>query len=174
MAGPRYIERRGFTLGMSFGVGGMGTETGAIDCLDCVGDPLAGGLTFHVGAMITPRLALLVEYAGSVKQLDAVGFNNFSQSMALIGAQYWLTPKVWLKGGFGYAYAAVSYDDGWVVEDQGVADGGALAAAIGYEILSGPRFAIDLQARVGVGVYESLDYSDQIQSGHIGIGLSWF
>ena len=174
MVAPQYTERRGFTVGLSFGVGGMGTETGAIDCFDCEGDPLAGGVTAHIGYMISPRLSLLLEWSGSFKNLDAVGAEMFIQSQGLIGAQYWLTPKLWLKGGLGASYASVSYDDGWAQQDVGVAEGGALAAAIGYEILSGPRFAIDLQARLGVGLYESFNYRDQIESGHIGVGFSWF
>lgn len=178
-AGPQYITRRGFFGGVSFGVGGMGTQTGAINCIDCDGDPLAGGMNGHVGYLITPRLALMVEFSGSAKQLDAVGANMFTQSMGLISAQYWLRPRLWIRAGLGAAFASLTFDDGWAQEDYAIADGGALSASIGYEIMSTPRFAIDLFGRVGVGIYQGTneqgqDYADQIESGHIGVGFNWF
>lgn len=177
--GPQYISRSGFTAGISFGVGGMGTDTGALDCLDCGGDPLAGGVNMHVGYMISPNLALMVEYAGSSKQLDSFGANRFGQHMGLISAQYWPLPRLWIRGGLGAAFASLTYDDGWVQEDYAIADGFALAASVGYEVLSGPRFSIDVFGRLGVGIYQGtndqgVDYADQVESGHIGVGFNWF
>ena len=165
--GSQVIERRGLTLGMSFGVGGM-------DCPVCSGDPMAGMFSFNIGAMINPRTAILLEVGGSMKALDETGFTMLMQTQALIAAQYWVAPKVWIKGGLGFSHLSISYDDGFVAADDPIADGGAAMASVGYEILSGPRFAIDLQGRLNVGSYKNGNDTESIQSAIIGAGFSWF
>lgn len=169
-----FFSRRGLTMGLSLGAGGMGSDTGAIECQDCQGDPLAGSFSFHIGAMLNPRLALVFEAWLTTKALDSVGFTRVDQSMAMIAGQYWVTPRAWLKGGIGFSHLSLSYDDGFAVADEPVADGGALMGAAGYEVMAAPNFSVDVQLRLGVGTYEGVGWSDQIQSGIIGVGINWF
>lgn len=171
--GPGY-HRRGLTLGVSLGIGGMDSDTGAIYCDGCDYQPVAGGGSFHIGGMLNPRLALLFEVWSTGKQLDAVGANSLWQHLVMVAAQYWVSPQLWLKGGIGFAHLSLQYDDGYYYEDQPVADGGALMGALGYEVLAGPRFSVDLQLRLGMGSYEGLGFGDQIQSGTFGAGLNWY
>ena len=168
-AAPDPFDRRGLTLGASMGVGTMDAE-----CLDCQGNPLAGAFSMHIGAMVSPRLALVVDISGSFQQLDELATVTVGQYMAVLAGQYWVTPKLWIKGGIGASHVSLTYDDGFGPVDEPVADGGALMGAIGYEIVTGPRFAIDLQARMGVGTYEVASGSETLQSGIVGVGFSWF
>lgn len=173
-AGPGFFYRKGFTLGFGFGLGGMATDTGAIECIDCDYDPVAGAFDFHVGGMLNPRLALLFEYWGTGKQLDAIGTTMFFQHLVMVAAQYWVSPRLWLKGGLGFSHLSWQYDDGYVREDEPVADGGALMGALGYEIVTGHKFALDVQLRLGAGTYEGLAIGDQIQVATVGLGVNWY
>lgn len=168
-AAANQFERRGLTMGISFGVGGMD-----IECIDCQGNPMSGAFAMHIGAMINPRLAIVLDVSGSYKQLDATGATMLGQYMAVVAGQYWVSPKLWIKGGIGASHLSWSYDDGWGAVDEPIADGAAIMGGIGYEILTGPRFAIDLQARMGVGTYEARGATETVQSGTLGAGFSWF
>jgi hypothetical protein len=169
-----FFYRRGLTLGVGLGIGGMDSDTGALDCDNCIYTPITGALDFHIGAMINPRLALLFELWVTAKPLDEAGTSTLSQSMAMVGVQYWLSPQLWIKGGLGFSYLNLSYDDGYYVEDAAVAEGGAIMGALGYEVMSAPRFAIDLQLRLGAGTYQGLGFGDQIHALTVGGGINWY
>ena len=165
-------ERRGLAIGFGIGFGGMQSEDGPIDCLNCDYDPVAVGFDFHIGGMINPRLALLLEVWGQAQTLDADGTALLTQSLAMVGLQYWVTPRLWLKGGIGAAALQVSYDNGYSQQDEQIDEGGAVMAAVGYELLTGRRFAMDLQLRIGAGTYQGIN--DQITSTTVGLGFNWY
>jgi hypothetical protein len=169
-----FFYRRGLTLGVGLGIGGMDSDTGAIDCYNCTYSPVAGAGDFHIGGMISPRLALLFELWITAKPLDEYGADTLSQTMAMVGVQYWLSPQLWIKGGLGFSYLSLSYDDGYYIVDEAVAEGGAIMGAVGYEVLSAPRFAIDIQLRLGAGTYQGLGFGDQIQALTVGGGINWY
>lgn len=168
-SGPAIPFRRGLTLGFGFGIGDMSADSGPIDCFDCSYNPLAGAFDFHIGGMINPRLALLFELWGAVKTLDANGSESLVQTMAMVAAQYWMGPRLWLKGGLGAAHLSYSYADGY---SDPIDDGVAVMGAVGYEILIGSQFALDLQLRLGSGAYEGI--AEQINAGTVGVGFNWY
>jgi hypothetical protein len=47
-----------------------------------------------------------------------------------------------------------------------------VAGSIGYELVSHPRFALDLELRAGTGFYREQDVAAHNES--IGVGLSWY
>lgn len=169
---PPPMERRGLALGFGFGFGGMNSESGAGDCIDCNYDPIAFGLDFHIGGMLNPRMALLLELQGTWQTLDADGFNYLSQTMMLGALQYWLSPQLWIKGGIGFSGLDVHYDDGYYAEDAHIDSGIGLLGAIGYEVAHSTRFAIDLALRLSTAKYDAVD--DTINSAIIGIGFNWY
>lgn len=170
--GPAFPMRNGLTLGMSLGIGDMSAESGPIECFDCSYNPGAVAFDFHIGGMLNPRLALLFELWFAGKTLDSVGNELLLQTMAMAAAQTWVTPRLWLKGGLGLAHLSYSYDDGYYADEEPIADGVAVMGAVGYDILVGPRFALDLQLRLGVGSYDGI--GDSIQTGVFGVGFSWY
>ena len=176
---PAYREPGGFhhranrlAWGISFGVGGMhDSGDGIASCDNCNYNPLAGEIDGHIGGMLNSRTALLFEAQANIQTIHSDALNGdttITQSAAMVALQYWLTPILWIKGGLGFAH--LSYDNDYVTEDLG--SGGAIMGAIGVELMSGRRFALDLQGRIIEGSYKGLD--DQVTSGTIGLGLNWY
>ena len=127
-------------------------------------------LQLHVGGMLTPRLAVLAELWAVIAPREECRRNvcetdAISQVNVGIAAQFWITRRFWLKGGFGTSK---------LVEEpgQGDADGIAISGAIGFEVFSSPYLAIDVQLRGAIGSYKGLD--DRIGQFHVQVGFSWF
>tara|TARA_R110002096_G_scaffold433887_2_gene653771 strand:- start:79345 stop:79959 length:615 start_codon:yes stop_codon:yes gene_type:complete len=158
---PIGIQRDGFVIGFSVG-GGVLTND---QCDSC--DSLEGGaFELHLGFMVTPQLALLVEGFGVSHTEQDI---TLSQSMGLLAAQYWVTPKLWIKGGLGSGRISVSNDAG---EQLGVSEQGAGAMiAAGYEVYQGRAFAVDLSLRSAAVSY---DESDTVTQTAATVGFNWY
>jgi hypothetical protein len=178
---PVYREPGGFhyranrlTFGVSFGVGGMHDGgSGLTGCDNCDYNPLAGEIDGHIGGMLNSRMALLFEAQANIQNVHsdaANGDTTVTQAAAMVALQYWLAPILWIKGGLGFAH--LSYDNNTLGLTDDVASGGAIMGAIGVELLSGRRFAMDLQGRIIEGEYNSL--GDHVTSGTIGLGFNWY
>lgn len=169
---PPPPERDGFTIGFGIGLGGMNSDSNLTECFDCDVDPIAAGIDFHIGGMINPRMALLFEFWGHAQQIDEAGVNVLSQSLAMGAIQYWTSPRLWLKGGLGFASLDVSYDDGYIYDEAEIDSGLAILGAIGYELVHSHSFALDLQLRLASAGYEGID--ETVNVGMIGIGFNWY
>ena len=44
--------------------------------------------------------------------------------------------------------------------------------AVGFEVMSARNFAVDLQGRLNLGGFNSLD--DKVTSGSVGVGINWY
>jgi hypothetical protein len=166
----------GLVWGVSLGVGGMSSEDGPIECPSCTYSPLAWSVELHLGGMLSPQLALLGEFQGNVQTVEEVGGGEGTKSLAqvaaMVAAQYWITPQLWVKGGLGVSHLEFNYDDYYQTIEEPIDDGGVVLLGIGYEILSGRDFAVDLQGRYIVGSYDGID--DKISSGTVGLGVNWY
>lgn len=170
-----FHDRAGrMALGFSFGLGGMTANDESIGCAGCDYDPIAVEFDFHIGGMLSPRLALLFEVQANVQTVaeNAYYVETLGSGAGMIAAQYWLTPQLWLKGGLGFASLSVSRDDGYVTESSDSVEGGAAMGAVGYELLSARTFSIDLQGRLITASYDDIDAN--ITSGTVGVGFNWF
>jgi hypothetical protein len=160
------------SYGFGLGVGGMYDGGSAItSCANCDVQPLAGEADFHIGGVLSPRLALLFELQGNIQTVHSDAFNGdtlLKQGAAMFAAQFWVLPQLWLKGGIGFANLQV--DDAYFLEDFGT--GVAFLGAAGVELFSARNFALDLQGRVLQTSYNSLD--DNVTSATIGIGIDWY
>lgn len=158
--------------GFGVGLGGMSDSGSAItSCDNCNVKPLALELDAHLGAFVGPRLALMFEGQVNSQTVHSDNFNGdtfLTQGAAMFAAQFWLLPQLWIKGGIGFAHLTV--DDTYFTQDFGT--GVAVMGAAGIELLSARNFALELQARIIEGSYNSLN--DNVTSGTIGIGLSWY
>jgi hypothetical protein len=178
--GPGY-GRHGFhhrmnrlAWGFSIGIGGMGDHgSGITNCTGCDASPAALEIDAHLGGMLTDRFAILLELQSNAQTVSATGRDStyLEQDLAMIAAQYWLLPQVWVKGGVGVAH--LGFDSAYSDGGAPVANGGALMAAIGFEIFSGRLFAMDLQARIVEGTYKA-DLGDSITAANIGLGFNWY
>jgi hypothetical protein len=86
--------RRGITLGFGVGLGAMDSDSGLTECFECDISPAALAFDFHLGAMISPHLAIMGEVYWHAQTLDEEGFNWLSQTMLLAAAQLWVTPQL--------------------------------------------------------------------------------
>jgi len=109
------------------------------------------------------------EINGRTVHSDALnGDSVLTQNAAMVAGQYWLLPILWVKGGVGLA--GLEQDNRYVTYDYGT--GVAFMGAAGVELLSARFFAIDLQARIIDGVYNS--GNGNITAGTIGLGFNWY
>ncbi len=164
-----FFVRRGLTAGVGLGVGALSTDSGIFDCVDCAFSPAAVSIHGHLGGMLDHRTALMGEYWGQMQRLDYFGDAYGVQHMLMGAIQHWLHPQLWIKGGLGLASLQVSYYDGFVDE---LNHGTAIMAAAGYEIAFAPDFSLDIQLRVGSGMYRYVQ--DRATTAVIAGGLSWF
>ena len=160
------------TLGFGIGLGGMGDNGSAItSCDNCNYNPLALELDGHIGGMLTPRFGLMFEaqFNGQTIHSDFLnGDTTLSQGAAMIAAQVWLLPILWVKGGLGFA--SLQTDDTFFTRDLG--SGLAVMGAVGVELMSARSFALELQGRLIEGTYNS--GNDHVTSGTIGLGINWY
>ena len=160
------------TFGVGIGLGGMSDGGSAISsCDNCNFNPLALEGDLHIGGMLSPRFALMLELQGNIQTIHSDRFNGdttLSQGAAMLAAQAWLVPVLWIKGGLGFA--SLRTDDAFFTTDLG--NGVAVMGAIGLELLSARNFAFELQGRIIDGRYNS--FGDNVTSGTVGIGINWY
>ncbi len=158
---PIGIQRDGFVIGFSLGAGALTND----QCESC--DSLEGAAAeFHLGFMVSPQLALLVEgYGLSHAELNT----TLTQSTGVFAAQYWVSPKFWLKGGLGSGHISLSNDLG---EELAVSEEGAAGMiAAGYEFYQGRAFAVDVSLRAAAVSYEE---SDTVTQTAATLGFNWY
>ncbi len=172
-----FWDREGRLMwGVSIGLGGMSGSDGPIDCATCDYNPVAVEVDGHVGGMLSARLALMAEVQANVQTVDEQDYGEgtvtLAQGALMFAAQYWVVPKVWIKGGIGFSHLEFNYDDAYQSQSEPIDDGGVFMVGAGIELLSGREFALDLQGRYIRGSYDGI--KDQISSGTIGLGVNWY
>jgi hypothetical protein len=127
------VTDRPFTIGLGIGGGGLQLRDRLTDSTT---SQWGTSYTARLGFGLAPGLILLWDIEGAVVTRNASFVRQTAQLAAL---QLFLTDRLFLKGGFGVAQ--VSQDDISFSEWGGAAMGG-----IGYEILQGWRWSIDVEA----------------------------
>jgi hypothetical protein len=169
-----FHNRQGrLTFGFSGGLGYMNSDVfGDIGCSGC--SSAAFGVAGHIGGFIGPRLALMFELQVNGQQVSQERFFEddifLFQTAAMIAAQYWVTPQLWIKGGIGLAHLEEQTRDGFAGLE--IANGTAIMGAVGFELFSSRYLSIDLQGRLLNGSYDGIN--DNITAGTIGVGINWF
>ncbi len=167
-----FHDRMGrIAVGLSFGLGGLRDNgSGVTDCDNCT-NGLAIGLDGHIGGMLNPRFALLLESqvnGRTVHSNRADADTVLTQAALMVAGQFWITPQLWVKGGLGVANLRA--DDRYVIYDYGY--GLAVLGAVGFELLSARDFSVDLQGRLLDGAYNA--GTDHVTSATVGVGVNWF
>ena len=152
-------------LGLSLGYGVMTSER----CSSC--DSLDGlGLDLHIGWMLNPQLAVVLEVFG-VSHTENLGGDltqTLSQTAGLVGAQFWVTPQIWLKGAIGSGHLTLSNNFGEAIDQSD--DGGAAMIAAGVEVLQSGNFTLDIQLRAGAVAYEN----ETMSMSALTLGANWY
>jgi Outer membrane protein beta-barrel domain len=172
-AQPGYAPPGGFSIGL----GAMSTNGESVPCNGCDYNPAAFEVDFHIGGFLSPRFALMLEVQGNGQTVESVnggeGTVTLVQGTAMAAAQYWLTPKLWIKGGIGAAHLSKDYNDAYGTQTQPLDNGAAVMGAIGYEVYSTREFSVDLQGRLIEGSYKN-GVENRITSGSVGLGFNWY
>jgi hypothetical protein len=170
-AAELHDEREGrIAIGGSLGGGGMTVDNDAIGCPGCDYDPLGVEVDLHFGSMVSARQAMLFELQVNYTSVDdnMLFIDKLGTGAAMLTTQYWLTRPAWVKGGFGFATVSVTKEEGNIRQHGAGSMGLALMGAAGYEVVTAPHFAIDVQARLISGV------GGGTNAASLGVGVNWY
>jgi len=163
-------ERHGLVIGASLSVGVLESDVSDFSCNGC--NAAAGALDMHIGTMLTPRLSLQGEIHLQDRTLDAVGDVSLTQTMVLLAVQYWLIPRLWIKGGIGSGHLSIDYANGGPASSEDLGTGLALHGAVGYELMHSARFGLDFQLMTGFTNYS--ERQENVSTTSAGFGVNWY
>jgi len=170
--GPPAPRARRIGFGGGVGLGFMENRYDDLACVDCDYEPIAASVHGYFGFFLNPQLMLLAEVDGSGQRLDAVGSNFLIQTTFVLGAKFFIDPKLWIKGGIGWGGLTITYDDALGPVDEELAQGGAVMLGVGYEFFRNMNFAMDGNFKFTGAGYDSLD--DEIYTGTFNLGFNWY
>jgi hypothetical protein len=161
-------------FGFSIGLGGMSVDGQDVECNDCGYSPIGIEFDGHIGGMLSDRFGLMLELQANAETIEDNAYQTSSlvQGTAMIAGQYWVTPRLWLKGGIGLSHLSVDSEDYYGGYTEGVDDGVALMAGVGYELYQSQRFGLDLQGRLISAGYDGID--SKVTAATIGLGFNWY
>jgi len=139
------IERKGLIVG-----GGIGG--GSMTCDGCNSTSGFAG-QFHIGGMLTEKVALVLDGSGITREEDGA---TLTSGVSVAAVQYFVSPRVWIKGGVGAGILQASVEKLSVTSDPGL----AFAGGIGVDLLQKQKFTIDLQARFTTASIEGDRYNN--------------
>ncbi len=155
--------RHGFVIGGALGGGVIWAG-----CDDCDVRPSIG-LDFHVGGMLSPRLALLFNASGATSYTQDIAPTRYVASLLYAGAaQYFLAQPIWIKGGVGVARVVQS--DAPLFETFESETGFGFLLAGGFELLQRETFALDAQLAVSPAFYSGTSVTDVVAL----VGVNWY
>jgi hypothetical protein len=139
------IERKGLIVGGSLGGGSM----------SCDGCDSTSGLAaqLHIGGMLTEKVALVLDGSGITRDEDGA---TLTSGVSAAAVQYFVSKRVWIKGGVGGGVLQARVDKISVTSDVGL----AFIGGIGVDLLQKQKFAIDLQARFTTASIEGDRYNN--------------
>lgn len=155
--------RHGFVIGGALGGGVIWAG-----CEDCDVRP-SMGLDFHVGGMLSPRLALLFNASGATSYTTDFAPTRYVASLLYApAAQYFLAKPIWIKGGVGVARVVQS--DAPLFVTFGTETGFGFLVAGGVELLQRDTFALDAQLAASPTFYAGTSMTDVVAL----IGVNWY
>jgi len=139
---------------------GVGIGMGSVSCDGCETSEIEVAFDFHLGGFVSPQLAIMWDYGGLV---DSEGDLTAVLASHTAAAQYWVAPKVWIKGGLGVAQAYVSFGS---ESDSEFGVAGLVGG--GYDIMQSNNFVLDVSARLSFLDFDELNTNLTMITGIIG------
>jgi hypothetical protein len=136
---PRLVTDRPFTLGGGIGFGGLSSK----DAYGTTTTTNGMAYTFRLGFGLRPGLLLLWDVEGSIVNRNG---SATSQTANFAALQIFATHRLFLKAGFGLA--EVVRNDAYSGYDTVSDWGGAAMAGLGYELIQGWNWSLDIEATV--------------------------
>lgn len=156
---------------------GAGVYGGEINCENengdfCDGVTEAGGIDLHANYFFTPRWGAYVDVFPMVHTEDNW---TFTHNVVTVGAKWRPVPILTLTAGVGSAQARLRYHVGGLQAEAETKVVSAVLLAAAVELVRGRSFAIDLQARAGIGFYQEDDNGNgeaDVVGRNLGIGAA--
>jgi hypothetical protein len=173
-----FHERSGFLIGLGLGAGNLQFTAEPSENEETFGSVF---MEAHFGGFVNPRLALILELWGSTHALDPDIYQyeaSVNQTNVHAGAQYWFTPRMWLKAAFGTSRLEVSGCPDSLPfpcgppDLQGTRKGFGGFGALGYEVLHRPGYSLDLQLRLAGAGFK--DDGGRTASGSFNFAFTWY
>jgi hypothetical protein len=133
------VTDRPFTLGGGIGFGGLSSK----DAYGTTTTTNGMAYTFRLGFGLRPGLLLLWDVEGSIVNRNG---SATSQTANFAALQIFATHRLFLKAGFGLA--EVVRNDAYSGYDTVSDWGGAAMAGLGYELIQGWNWSLDIEATV--------------------------
>ena len=187
-------QRDGLMWGVSIGRGSIAVECDSCDNVDALTEALS--YSGHVGWMVMPRLAVVLEHwAVRYNDRGSEWFNDsadhlVAQQMNLLEGQLWVTDRLWVMAGLGYGkhisdsrYANPAWNNDSTLRAGEAGPGGmstesyseyapAAMLAAGFEFARTTTFAVDVQLRVASTRRAANEY--QIHNTGFVFGINWY
>ena len=166
---PHHLpERGGLLFGFGIGGGQMSCQSDQSDICNATIDG-AGSFDVHIGGMISPRLALMGDAWVMYHTENNV---TITHAITTLAAQYWLAPRLWIKGGIGGAVARAHYRGILLNIDDRTDSVPGVMVGVGYELLVGRKFAMDVKLKGGTGFYK--DNQVRAKNAALILGFNWY
>lgn len=158
---------------------GVGLYGGEINCHNengdfCEGVTEAGGIDLHVNYFFRPDLGA---YFDVFPMVHSENNWTFTHNVVTAGVKWRPVPILTLTAGVGSAQARLRYETLGLQAETDVV--GAALFAAGLEVVRGRTWAIDVQARAGIGFYsedKNGNGDPDIVGRNLGVGaaITWF
>jgi hypothetical protein len=160
-------EKQGFLIGAGIG-GGLLLEKDSGLGMENYGKMSI--LNLKLGWMVTPQTAICLHIPSGGHSVNG---ETRAFEAVLVTGQHWFSNKAWGMAGLGLAMDMPPFYD-TENDDPKFYFGPALTAGMGYEILQGKSFVMDVQARCLYGNYEVESVRRQSIAFDILIGVNWY
>jgi hypothetical protein len=124
---------------------GFGLGLSSLSCENCGHAEGGLGFDFNLGGFINPRLALMYDASGWYDSEDGI---TLSLTLHALAAQYWVSPKLWIKGAAGVANSRTSFEG--FESGSNSESGSGIGGGLGYEFVQSGNLAVDLSARLNI------------------------
>lgn len=156
----RYYEPasyRQFFFGFGLGVSGLSDYAYELDSTE---SRVGIGYNLRLGFGISPRWALVLSADGASAYFQNM---NLNETVFTIGPQFWVTPKLYIRGGIGAASRTYEYDSyysdyyGDYYTESWTDSGMGGVAALGFEFVQSYHVSLAVEASGTVGYYNNKD-----------------
>jgi hypothetical protein len=161
---PPYTLERPFMLGGSLGLAGLhyhysdGTST----------SDAALGYSARLGFGIAPRMLFLIEINGAVASMtDDYGVgHSYDQTIYDLGVQFFLTRRLFLRGGAGLGTIRGWNEGGFSASDTGF----GITGTVGLELVQGYNWSFEVAGQAIAGFYSNENWTSYA----LNLGFNFF
>lgn len=156
----RYYEPasyRQFFFGFGLGIGGVSDYAYELDSTQ---SRVGIGYNLRLGFGVSPRWALVLSADGASAYFQNM---SLSETVFTVGPQFWVTPKLYVRGGIGAAARTYEYDSyytdyyGDYYTETWTDSGMGGVAALGFEFVQSYHVSLAVELNGTVGYYNNKD-----------------